>query len=104
MVCPIFTQTTRVVSESLQPTTDNQQPTTVSYSYHTNTFELASVSFGSYTTYYHWAAGRLTNVTFAGIGVNSRFDYSYKPNSDLLQKTVYLNGTVTVTRKTGVSP
>jgi hypothetical protein len=70
----------------------------VNYSFQTNTFDLASVSCGSCTTEYFWASGRLTNVTAVSANSARNFSYSYKPNSDLLQQTAYLGGTVTVYR------
>ena len=66
--------------------------------YDANTYELASVSIGSHTTEYFWAAGRLTNVLVSSVPLCGNFSYSYVPNSDLLETTTYLNGTITVSR------
>ena len=85
-------ESSRVLSETLSG------QSAVSYSYAPNTFDLASVGSGSYTTLYFWAAGRLTNVTAVSANSARAFSYSYKPNSDLLQQTAYLGGTVTVDR------
>jgi RHS repeat-associated protein len=86
-------ESSRVLSETLSG------QSTVSYSYAPNTFDLASVGCGSSTTLYSWAAGRLTNVTaLSASSLPLGFAYSYVPNSDLLQQTAYLGGTVTVYR------
>jgi RHS repeat-associated protein len=73
---------------------------TVTYTYHTDTYELASVSLDATNkTEYYWYQGRLTNVVGRTVSLAPLpFAYSYKPNSDLLQQTVYLGGTVTVYR------
>ena len=54
-------ESSRVLSESLSAPSASSA---VSYSYAPNTFDLASVSYGSYTTLYSWAQGRLTNVSW----------------------------------------
>ena len=64
------------------------------------TYELTKVALdGDNYTEYSWYQGRLTNVhaKVAGIEVGN-FSYSYKENSDLLETTTYLGGTVTVHR------
>ena len=82
-------ESSRVLSESLFA---SSACFVVSYSYLSNTFDLASVSCGSSTTLYAWAAGRLTNVSSFG----NDFFYSYVPNSDLLSQMS--NQTFEITR------
>jgi len=71
-------------------------PFVASYSYLPATKELASVGTGTHTTQYDWVAGRLDQVTSLAPFAAFAFKYSYLPGSELLAKTTYLDGTVTV--------
>ena len=75
-------ESSRVLSETLLPATAYCSLSTVHYTYSSNTYDLASVSCGSSTTLYAWAAGRLASVSSAG----NDFFYSYLPHSDLLSQ------------------
>ena len=89
-------QSSRILSETLSSVTSVLS--VVNYTYSPTTFDLASVSCGSYTTLYSWAAGRLTDVSVSSVDSVRDFSYSYLANSDLLETATYLNGTVTVHR------
>jgi|GEM_PF-2335775 len=72
----------RRLSEDL---TSSSVTSTVSYAYHTNTHELASVGTGGFTTEYSWVAGRLATVAASdGSAEVGNWDYSYVPGSDLV--------------------
>lgn len=82
----------RVLSETLSSPSFTS---TVSYSYHPETLELASVGLDeTHRTFYNWEHGRLTQVS----NFQFQVSYTYKPNSDLLWKTTYGTGDLVVTR------
>jgi len=70
----------------LSETLDSASVTsTVSYAYHTNTHDLASIGTGGFTTEYSWVAGRITTVAASdGFVEVGNWDYSYVPGSDLV--------------------
>ena len=70
-------ESSRVLSETLLPATAYCSLSTVHYTYSSNTFDLASVSCGSHTTLYSWAAGRLTNVSSFAASAPLAVSYSY---------------------------
>ena len=74
-------ESSRVLSEIANRQSEIEN---VSYSYSSNTYDLASMSCGSVTTLYSWSQGRLTSISVDSELGTLNFNYSYVPNSDLL--------------------
>jgi RHS repeat-associated protein len=83
-------ESSRVLSETL----NSSYLSCVSYSYNSNSFDLASMSCGSCTTLYSWSSGRMTSITVNCELGTLNFDYSYKQNSDLLETVNFEPGTL----------
>ena len=73
----------RVLSETLASV--SSVSSVVSYSYHPETFDLASVSVGdAYRVEYTWLSGRLTALHAIAGSVTNDFSYSYTPDLNLV--------------------